>query len=285
MLRADRTQPFGFVREVATRWDSWRDRGGGRADLLRRGQPRPVRAAVEARASRCRFAGASARIRGAHHAAHVRGDGRVAGLHLHLRHLAAKSRARREACWCRCSTSCSRCRSWASSRSPSCSSCRWRRGACWAPSSPPSSRSSPARPGTWPSASTSRCARMPDELDEAARIFHLIAWMRFWRLEVPFAMPALHLEHDDVDVGRLVLRGGLGGDHASATPTSRCPASAPTSRWPSSSATCARSAGRSPPCSIVILLYDQLLFRPLIAGPTGSASSRSRAHARRTPGR
>jgi len=32
---------------------------------------------------------------------------------------------------------------------------------------------------------------IPDELVEAARNFQLSPWMRFWRLEVPFAMPAL----------------------------------------------------------------------------------------------
>ncbi|HXY96602.1 MAG TPA: ABC transporter permease subunit [Steroidobacteraceae bacterium] len=32
---------------------------------------------------------------------------------------------------------------------------------------------------------------IPDELIEAARNFQLSPWMRFWRLEVPFAMPAL----------------------------------------------------------------------------------------------
>src|SRR5476649_1112625 len=32
---------------------------------------------------------------------------------------------------------------------------------------------------------------VPDELREAAESFHLTPWMRFWRLEVPFAMPAL----------------------------------------------------------------------------------------------
>ena len=31
---------------------------------------------------------------------------------------------------------------------------------------------------------------VPPELDEAARSFRLSAWQRFWRLEVPFAMPA-----------------------------------------------------------------------------------------------
>src|ERR1700684_1937971 len=32
---------------------------------------------------------------------------------------------------------------------------------------------------------------VPEELDEVARGFRLGAWMRFWRLEVPFAMPSL----------------------------------------------------------------------------------------------
>src|SRR6201990_1961697 len=32
---------------------------------------------------------------------------------------------------------------------------------------------------------------IPDELKEVSRSFHLSSWMRFWRLEVPFAMPAL----------------------------------------------------------------------------------------------
>src|SRR6476646_8729629 len=32
---------------------------------------------------------------------------------------------------------------------------------------------------------------IPDELVEVARNFQLGAWMRFWRLEVPFGMPAL----------------------------------------------------------------------------------------------
>ena len=32
---------------------------------------------------------------------------------------------------------------------------------------------------------------IPYELDEAARSFRLSPWMRFWRLEVPFAMPPL----------------------------------------------------------------------------------------------
>ena len=32
---------------------------------------------------------------------------------------------------------------------------------------------------------------VPGDLDEASRSFRLTAWQRFWRLEVPFAMPGL----------------------------------------------------------------------------------------------
>ncbi len=32
---------------------------------------------------------------------------------------------------------------------------------------------------------------VPEELAEAARSFRLSAWARFWRLEVPFAVPQL----------------------------------------------------------------------------------------------
>ena len=75
-----------------------------------------------------------------------------------------------------------------------------------------SSPSSPRRPGTWRSASTSRCAPCRPSCSEAARVFQLSGWQRFWRLELPFAMPGPAVEHDDVDVGRLVLRRRLGGD-------------------------------------------------------------------------
>ena len=32
---------------------------------------------------------------------------------------------------------------------------------------------------------------VPSDLEEATHIFHLSGWQRFWRLEVPFAMPGL----------------------------------------------------------------------------------------------
>jgi NitT/TauT family transport system permease protein len=54
---------------------------------------------------------------------------------------------------------------------------------------------------------------VPRDLDEVARGFRLTGWQKFWQLEAPFAMPGPDLEHHDVDVGRLVLRRRLGGDH------------------------------------------------------------------------
>ena len=104
--------------------------------------------------------------------------------------LAAKSRAR-SGCWCRCSTSCSPSRSSASCRSPSPASWRCSRAACSASSARRSSRSSPGRPGTWPSASTSRCAPCRASCARQSRSFQLSGWQRFWRLELPFAMPGL----------------------------------------------------------------------------------------------
>lgn len=32
---------------------------------------------------------------------------------------------------------------------------------------------------------------VPSEVEEAARMFHLSAWQRFWRIEVPYSMPGL----------------------------------------------------------------------------------------------
>ena len=89
---------------------------------------------------------------------------------------------------------------------------------------------------------------VPADLDEASRSFHLTAWQRFWRLEVPFAMPGPGLEHHDVDVRRLVLRRRVARRSRSATTPGSCRASAPTSRWRWSSATSARCSGRSSPC-------------------------------------
>ena len=211
MLRADRTQPFGFIREFATRWDVlafivvmavvpfWRRPVA--ACLRRSRSSRPCRCRwtpshLPEYAARTTFRMLAALVLSlvftltyATWAAKSERAGKLAGAHpghsavgadpgFHFHHRA-------------------------------CSSCRWRPGACSARNSRRFSRYSPVRPGTWRSASTSRCAPCRLELVEAAESFRLSPWMRFWQLEVPFAHAGAHLEHDDVHVGRLVLRGGL----------------------------------------------------------------------------
>jgi len=69
---------------------------------------------------------------------------------------------------------------------------------------------------------------VPGELDEATRGFRLTAWQRFWRLEVPFAIPGL------VWNTMLSMSGGR--------------ASARTWRWRCSIATSSRCSRRSRPC-------------------------------------
>ena len=104
---------------------------------------------------------------------------------------------------------------------------------------------------------------IPSELDEAARAFHLGPWMRFWRLEVPFAMPALIwnmmmsmsggwffvVAAEAISVGHTtVTLPGIGSYIARAIAERNLGAIG----W---------AIGAM---SVVILLYDQLLFRPLI---------------------
>src|SRR5215469_2828070 len=104
---------------------------------------------------------------------------------------------------------------------------------------------------------------IPDELDECARAFHLGPWMRFWRLEVPFAMPALIwnmmmsmsggwffvVAAEAITVGNTtVTLPGVGSYIARAI------------QERSLTAICWAIAAMF----VVILIYDQLLFRPLI---------------------
>jgi len=86
---------------------------------------------------------------------------------------------------------------------------------------------------------------VPPELDEAARMSQLSAWQRFWRLELPFAMPALLWNM------MMSMSGGwffvvVSRRSPSPARASSCPASARTSRRRSSCAISAPSAGRSP---------------------------------------
>jgi NitT/TauT family transport system permease protein len=115
---------------------------------------------------------------------------------------------------------------------------------------------------------------VPRDLDEACRSLQLGGWQRFWRLEVPFAMPGPGLEHDDVDVGRLVLRRRLRGDRG-RRPHRRPARDRLLCRGRRSSPrTSPPSPGRCSPWSLVIALYDQLLFRPLVAWADKFRSSR-----------
>jgi NitT/TauT family transport system permease protein len=105
---------------------------------------------------------------------------------------------------------------------------------------------------------------VPEELDEVARGFRLGAWMRFWRLEVPFAMPALIwnmmmsmsggwffvVASEAISVGNTTLTmPGIGSYIALAIEQRNLVAIG----W---------AIGAM---FVVILVYDQLLFRPLIA--------------------
>ncbi len=105
---------------------------------------------------------------------------------------------------------------------------------------------------------------IPDELDEAARAFHLGPWMRFWRLEVPFAMPALIwnmmmsmsggwffvVAAEAISVGHTtVTLPGVGSYIALAIQERSLAAIG----WAILA------------MFVVILIYDQVLFRPLTA--------------------
>src|SRR6266403_4333562 len=105
---------------------------------------------------------------------------------------------------------------------------------------------------------------IPIELTEAAESFRLSPWMRFWQLEVPFGMPALIwnmmmsmsggwffvVASESITVGHTtVALPGVGSYIALAIAQKNLQAIG----W----AICTML--------IVILLYDQLLFRPLVA--------------------
>jgi NitT/TauT family transport system permease protein len=105
---------------------------------------------------------------------------------------------------------------------------------------------------------------IPTELMEAAESFRLSPWMRFWQLEVPFGMPALIwnmmmsmsggwffvVASESISVGHTtVALPGVGSYIALAIEQRNLVAIG----WAIAT------------MLIVILLYDQLLFRPLVA--------------------
>jgi NitT/TauT family transport system permease protein len=105
---------------------------------------------------------------------------------------------------------------------------------------------------------------VPEELEEAGRMFGLNAWARFWRIEVPFAMPQLIwnmmmsmsggwffvVAAEAISVGHTTIAlPGIGSYIAAAIGARNL-----TAIW--------WAIGTM---LIVILIYDQLLFRPLVA--------------------
>ena len=106
---------------------------------------------------------------------------------------------------------------------------------------------------------------IPDELQEVASSFRMSAWLRFWRLEVPFGMPSLIwnmmmsmsggwffvVAAEAISVGHTtVTLPGVGSYIALAIEQRNLAAIG----W---------AIGAM---FVVILIFDQLLFRPLIAG-------------------
>jgi len=105
---------------------------------------------------------------------------------------------------------------------------------------------------------------VPPELQEAARVFQLSGWQRFWRLELPFAMPGLLwnmmmsmsggwffvVASEAISVSNQSIKlPGVGSYIALAIEAKDLAA-----------------IGWAIACMLVgILLYDQLLFRPLVA--------------------
>src|ERR1700686_4303 len=105
---------------------------------------------------------------------------------------------------------------------------------------------------------------IPDELVEVARNFQLGPWMRFWRLEVPFSMPALIwnmmmsmsggwffvVASEAISVGNTtVTLPGVGSYIALAIEQKNLAAIG----WAIAA------------MFVVILIFDQLLFRPVVA--------------------
>jgi NitT/TauT family transport system permease protein len=104
---------------------------------------------------------------------------------------------------------------------------------------------------------------VPSELNEAARMFHLSAWQRFWRIDVPFSLPSLLLNtmvsmsagwffvvaSEAISVSnQQILLPGIGSYITTAIKAADM-----------------HAIGYAIlTMFIVILIYDQLLFRPLV---------------------
>ena len=105
---------------------------------------------------------------------------------------------------------------------------------------------------------------IPAELDEASRSFGVPAWQRFWRLEVPFAMPGL------IWNTLMSMSGGWFMIGASEAVTG----GSTTWTLPGIGSYVAEALSEHDvraiiyaivAMAVVILLYDQIIFRPLVA--------------------
>jgi NitT/TauT family transport system permease protein len=105
---------------------------------------------------------------------------------------------------------------------------------------------------------------VPHDLDEASRGFHFSAWQRFWRLEVPFAMPGL--------IWNMMM--SMSGGWFFVVAVEAVTVGDNTITLPGigaylSKAIDARDLGAVGwtivAMTVVIILYDQLMFRPLVA--------------------
>ncbi|HET9644391.1 MAG TPA: ABC transporter permease subunit [Burkholderiaceae bacterium] len=105
---------------------------------------------------------------------------------------------------------------------------------------------------------------VPSELQEAARVFQLSGWQRFWRLELPFAMPGL--------LWNMMM--SMSGGWFFVVASEAIAVSNQSIKLPGVGSYIAmaiearnlHAIGWAIACMLVgILLYDQLLFRPLVA--------------------
>ena len=136
------------------------------------------------------------------------------------------------------------------------------RASNWRRSSP----SSPARRGTWRSAVYQSLKTVPADLAECATAFRLSPWQKFWRMEVPFAMPGLVWNTMMSMSGRLVLRRRQRGRHGSASNTWKLPGiGSYVAEALDDSGDIVAVGYAILAMLVVILAYDQLLFRPLVA--------------------
>src|SRR4030095_4197013 len=105
---------------------------------------------------------------------------------------------------------------------------------------------------------------VPGELTEAARMYQLSAWQRFWRLEVPYGVPPLIW-----NMMMSVSAGCFFFVASEATPVSGESILLPGVGFYIATAITQRDLAAIGyallAMLVVIVLYDQLLFRPLLA--------------------